>query len=43
MPFQPIDWTDCPLVERDPYKLGGVPISAKITIRPGDVGCGLAR
>jgi uncharacterized protein (DUF433 family) len=26
MPFQPIDWSDCPLVERDPFKLGGVPI-----------------
>jgi len=21
-----IDWSDCPLVERDPFKLGGVPI-----------------
>lgn len=21
-----MDWSDCPLVERDPYKLGGVPI-----------------
>ncbi len=26
MPFQPVDWSDCPLVERDPFKLGGVPI-----------------
>jgi uncharacterized protein (DUF433 family) len=25
MPIHPIDWSDCPLVERDPFKLGGVP------------------
>lgn len=26
MSFQPMDWSDCPLIEVDPLKLGGVPI-----------------
>jgi len=26
MPFQPIDWSDCPLVEVNPRKVSGVPI-----------------
>jgi len=26
MPFAPTDWSNCPLVETDPHKLGGVPI-----------------
>jgi uncharacterized protein (DUF433 family) len=26
MPIQPIDWSDCPLVEVNPRKMHGVPI-----------------
>lgn len=32
-----VDWTDCPLIERMPGKLGGVPVIRHSRVRPDDL------
>lgn len=31
------DWTDCPLIERVPGKLGGAPVIRRSRVRPDDL------
>ena len=32
-----VDWTDCPLIERVPGKLGGAPVIRHSRVRPDDL------
>ena len=32
-----MDWTDCPLIEKVPGKLGGAPVIRRSRVRPDDL------